>query len=650
MRKVTDNELDKIFREAADRNEPEFDPKDWEDMAKRLDQDDKAALARSKTLYTVVALLVISTLWPQFDGKDKTQTASVMKSPAATELKDQTLKEGAPASTGDQSVTDAVSASENGQAITEGASASEKDLTIKKETSASEKDLTIKRETATSEKNQSVKEEVLASGKGQTAKKEVSVVGEDQTVKQRIPAAAGSRPQPSTKKNSAATNELVSPAPAQENLSTTKGEDGLGRDKAGLIKAESNHEPSAGAAAIVSGKTGENILNAAPVDQERQASSAVGKESSGLSKEQSKADVDAATQKDGTTGNAKLEQGTVKENHAVQGKEISDKTNQREQSIMGEAAAAGNDRLPSSANGEIILMNDGQSQLQVQPQSPPIILLEGIQESKKDGSPGIAAPSESKASGNEETSATANLTAQPAERAGASAKDSTQQAEKNIAPVQTAADSGTVQKDWKDEKQAVSHSWFVKLPVSPDFSSINYTTPGKPGINIGLLGEYSVSRHFSVSTGAIYSKKLYDSKNPDKSYSSGGWTAKAKSLNGDCRVLDIPINVTYYFFPESKTNLFVTVGSSSYIMLKEKYVYTVWANQRDYQYEENFSHKNNEWFSMLNISIGVQRRLGEHFFVQAEPFLKAPMSGVGEGKVNLVSTGVFFSLKYKLGK
>jgi len=74
MRKVTDNELDKIFRDAADRNEPEFDPKDWEDMAKRLDQDDKAALSRSKTLYTVVALLVISSLWPQFNGKDKTQT------------------------------------------------------------------------------------------------------------------------------------------------------------------------------------------------------------------------------------------------------------------------------------------------------------------------------------------------------------------------------------------------------------------------------------------------------------------------------------------------------------------------------------------------------------------------------------------------
>ncbi|MBA4058758.1 MAG: hypothetical protein C0490_28835 [Marivirga sp.] len=121
-------------------------------------------------------------------------------------------------------------------------------------------------------------------------------------------------------------------------------------------------------------------------------------------------------------------------------------------------------------------------------------------------------------------------------------------------------------------------------------------------------------------------------------------------LDGDCRVLDIPINVTYYIFPDRRTNLFVSVGSSSYIMLKEQYVYTVWANQKEYQYEENFSHKNNEWFSMLNLSIGVQQRLGKRFFAQAEPFLKAPVSGVGEGKVNLMSTGIFFSLKYSLNK
>ncbi|AYB29710.1 porin family protein [Chryseolinea soli] len=650
MRKVTDNELDKIFRDAADRNEPEFDPKDWEDMAKRLDQDDKAALSRSKTLYTVVALLVISTLWPQFNGKDKTQTASVLESSAPTELNDQTKTKDASVSEKDLSVTDMTSASEDNQSLKEEATAPGKGQSLKKEFPALEKKDQSVEDVTASGKDQSVKEHVSASRKDEPAKTEAATVRKDQTGKKKISVAAKNRPVASVKKSGAAKHALTSAAPGQDGSSTGGAKEGLDPDNVGSSKAATTNEQSMKARVIISEKANKNISNKSPVDQgQHQAVPGVGKQSAGLQT------AGSATAKDGATQTIKSEPGTANENNVAGDKEntdktlTSDKTASKEQNIMGEAAAAGDDRLPSSANGEIILMNDGQSQSQVKPQSPPIIL-EGIQETKKDGSPGTAVSSESKTSGNEGTSATPNLTTHPADPAGPAAKDSTQQAEKNIAPVQAATDSGTVQKDWKNEKQAASHSWFVKLLVSPDFSSINYTSPGKPGINIGLLGEYSLSRHFSVSTGAIYSKKLYDSKDPDKSYSSGGWTAKASSLDGDCRVLDIPINVTYYIFPESKTNLFVTLGSSSYLMLKEKYVYTVWANHQDYQYEENFSHKNNEWFSMLNISIGVQRRIGEHFFVQAEPFLKAPMSGVGEGKVNLVSTGVFFSLKYKLGK
>jgi len=639
MRKVTDNELDKIFREAADRNEPEFDPRDWEDMAKRLDQDDKAALSRSKTLYTVVALLVISTLWPQFNGKDKTQTASVLESPPPTALNDQAKKQDASVSEKDQSLT-ATTPLSNGDHLTK----EEASATAKPETPALQNGQSVKEEALAPGKGQSVKEQDAMAGEGQPAAKEISVVGKDQSAKKRISPAAESRPAASARKSAATKKTLASTVLVKDDSPTGNASEALGADKAGLGK-EGSPERSMKEGVIVSEKANKNILNQPPVDQEQRRVAPAGeKESAGVQT------TAVTSENDGAKQTSKSTQSVVNDTDATGDKETSDKTLQKEQNIMGEAAAAGDDRLPSSANGEIILMNDGPSQSQVQPQSPPIIILEGIPTTKKDGSPGIAVSSESKAIGNEGTSATPNLTTHPADPAGPAAKDSTQQAEKNIAPVQTATDSGTVQKDWKNEKQAASHSWFVKLPVSPDFSSINYSTPGKPGINIGLLGEYGFSRHFSVSTGAIYSKKLYGAKDPDKSYSSGGWTAKASSLDGDCRVLDIPINVTYYIFPESKTNLFVTLGSSSYIMLKEKYVYTVWANQRDYQYEENFSHKNNEWFSMLNISIGVQRRIGEHFFVQAEPFLKAPMSGVGEGKVNLVSTGVFFSLKYKLGK
>jgi hypothetical protein len=83
-------------------------------------------------------------------------------------------------------------------------------------------------------------------------------------------------------------------------------------------------------------------------------------------------------------------------------------------------------------------------------------------------------------------------------------------------------------------------------------------------------------------------------------------------------------------------------------MLNEDYTYVVKGPTQDYIYNEKFTRKNNDWASMLNISIGIQHRLSRRFQVQAEPFLKAPLSGVGEGKVDLVSSGVFFSLKYQL--
>lgn len=192
-----------------------------------------------------------------------------------------------------------------------------------------------------------------------------------------------------------------------------------------------------------------------------------------------------------------------------------------------------------------------------------------------------------------------------------------------------------------------SHPLFVRLLVSPDFSSIDYGKAGKTGLNFGPMVEYGLSPRFSVSTGAIWSKKLYNQENPEKGYGpGGGYPARVNTLNGDCRIIDIPLNVTYYMLPGRKTNLFVTVGSSSYIMLNEDYVYTVWHNNKEYEYAESYSHENNEWFSMLNLSLGIQQQVGKRWFVQGEPFLKAPMKGVGAGKVNLVSTGVFVSVKY----
>ncbi|HEY9049278.1 MAG TPA: hypothetical protein VIN08_25425 [Ohtaekwangia sp.] len=209
----------------------------------------------------------------------------------------------------------------------------------------------------------------------------------------------------------------------------------------------------------------------------------------------------------------------------------------------------------------------------------------------------------------------------------------------------------TEQQEEKKEKSQRKSKWFAKLVVSPDFSAVGYTRPGKPGTNIGLLGEYSPSGHWGLSIGAIWSKKLYGLSDPGMTYSNNGHSAWATYLDGDCRVLDIPINVTYYIMPGARLNVYATVGASSYLMLRENYTYTMMSDTMyEYYYSENYKNKNNNWFSMLNLSIGIQYRISERFLFQAEPFLKAPVSGVGQGKIDLVSLGSFFTLKYQINK
>lgn len=94
--------------------------------------------------------------------------------------------------------------------------------------------------------------------------------------------------------------------------------------------------------------------------------------------------------------------------------------------------------------------------------------------------------------------------------------------------------------------------------------------------------------------------------------------------------------------------MFSGIGLSSYIMLEEDYTYTFNYPSGSQSYSFNFEKRNNEWFKMLNVSIGAEYQLSKRIFLQAEPFLKAPLNGIGEWDVKLSSVGVFMGIKYKL--
>lgn len=200
----------------------------------------------------------------------------------------------------------------------------------------------------------------------------------------------------------------------------------------------------------------------------------------------------------------------------------------------------------------------------------------------------------------------------------------------------------------KEEKVKTGSGISLKAVISPDFSSVNFFSASKPGINYGLLAGYSFNNRWSVYTGVIYSKKLYTSTEIEEAYSSNGHDYPVKELEGDCRILDIPINVYYTFFPERTFSLRAGLGFSSYIMRKEDYVYCVDNYGNDVYYEQQVRGKNNEWFKVMNVSLMVSKKLTSRLSAEFEPFVKAPLAGVGEGKVSLVSMGAFINVKFDL--
>ncbi len=212
----------------------------------------------------------------------------------------------------------------------------------------------------------------------------------------------------------------------------------------------------------------------------------------------------------------------------------------------------------------------------------------------------------------------------------------------SIALIKAAVDSVDKSKELNDKPGGRRvYGLFIRLLASPDLSAIKFG-PSQLGSNFGLVGELAFSEKFSLSTGVIRARKNYES------YQEEAYGASARHLVGSCSILDIPLNLTYYFPSQSRFSAYATVGASSYVMLREDYIYTIKSNTGDRVYPYQAIRKNNEWFKVLNLAIGLQYKLAPRWQVQLEPFIKAPLADLGERNVRLSSMGVFGGLRYQV--
>lgn len=216
-------------------------------------------------------------------------------------------------------------------------------------------------------------------------------------------------------------------------------------------------------------------------------------------------------------------------------------------------------------------------------------------------------------------------------------------------PQPSPTEKATVKNDKTKQSTPLKNRWEFGLVYAPDVSTVKFTHTQKPGTNVGLTVAYNLSKRFAIQAGALYTTKNYKSYGKDYHPPKGYWTdyVNLETVTADCNMWDIPVNLRYNLAPRKKSNLFASAGLSSYLMKKENYDYFYYYNGNPVNRQRSYYTDNKHWFAVLNLSVGYERQLSKNISVQAEPFFKQPLKGVGFGNVKLNTTGIYFSVKYK---
>jgi hypothetical protein len=185
----------------------------------------------------------------------------------------------------------------------------------------------------------------------------------------------------------------------------------------------------------------------------------------------------------------------------------------------------------------------------------------------------------------------------------------------------------------------------LAILTAPDVNGISSFAGAKIGTNAGIQLNIQLKK-WSVSTGAGYAIKPYGIGGTNSYSGSYVHTGTTTSVAADCRVLDIPLNVSYQFLGNAKNRFSAGTGLSTYLMLREHYEF-YYSDNTEWNY--SIANKNKHVLSVLNLNATYQRRINSKFGLMIQPYLKLPLKQIGYEKVNLQSAGVAVGVGWNIG-
>lgn len=187
----------------------------------------------------------------------------------------------------------------------------------------------------------------------------------------------------------------------------------------------------------------------------------------------------------------------------------------------------------------------------------------------------------------------------------------------------------------------------VGVSLAPDLSSNEIFRYNRLGRDLGVVVDYWVTPRLSISVGVFNTSKRYLVGGEQYSPPAGFWGnvtngERPATIDANCQVLDIPINLKYQLVNRPKLNIYASAGVSSYIMLREDYKYEL---ENGWKSEWGISNENQHFFGVGNLQVHFERRFGKHMAFEIAPFFKVPLTGYGHGNIKFHSMGSFFTLR-----
>ena len=188
--------------------------------------------------------------------------------------------------------------------------------------------------------------------------------------------------------------------------------------------------------------------------------------------------------------------------------------------------------------------------------------------------------------------------------------------------------------------------FYIGITAGPEFSGVR-TLERNPGYTAGIIAGYQLNKKLAIQTGVLFSKIEYTCNgryfNQEMLKASMPPGMQILSLTGNCGVFEIPLKLNYSIINNSKANVFLSSGFSTYLLLNESNRYKTLLNG-DID-NMNGSYKNTTFYpaATADISIGFEKKLSNGNKLRLEPYLQLPLKGIGVGDMKVISTGLHVS-------